>query len=141
MSPCHGEDRGFDSRQIRQRFISIRDGSVAQLVEHQTENLSVAGALPAWATILVNWVHYCVSFLFNKKPLADANGFIFVTGNYSWVSFGSSSSGRSMPILAIKSSTNFLARRYERSLLTLNKHGRSSYFLASAFSTGIVESA
>ena len=20
MSPCHGEDRGFDSRQIRQRF-------------------------------------------------------------------------------------------------------------------------
>ena len=50
MSPCHGEDRGFDSRQIRQRFIIITDGSVAQLVEHQTENLSVAGALPAWAT-------------------------------------------------------------------------------------------
>ncbi len=47
MSPCHGEDRGFDSRQIRQRFIIITDGSVAQLVEHQTENLSVAGALPA----------------------------------------------------------------------------------------------
>ena len=46
MSPCHGEDRGFDSRQIRQRFFK-EDGSVAQLVEHQTENLSVAGALPA----------------------------------------------------------------------------------------------
>ena len=46
MSPCHGEDRGFDSRQIRQRFIYV-SGSVAQLVEHQTENLSVAGALPA----------------------------------------------------------------------------------------------
>ncbi len=46
MSPCHGEDRGFDSRQIRQRFFK-GNGSVAQLVEHQTENLSVAGALPA----------------------------------------------------------------------------------------------
>ena len=114
MSPCHGEDRGFDSRQIRQRFIIITDGSVAQLVEHQTENLSVAGALPAWATILVNWVHYCVSFLFNKKPLADANGFIFHIKTY-WslfcVSFGSSPSGLGMPILAIKSSTSFLALR------------------------------
>ena len=69
MSPCHGEDRGFDSRQIRQRFIIITDGSVAQLVEHQTENLSVAGALPAWATIpkQVPWVKSGFYFLKNKK--------------------------------------------------------------------------
>ena len=81
MSPCHGEDRGFDSRQIRQRFIIITDGSVAQLVEHQTENLSVAGALPAWATTEYKIdINRCLFFcLLNaiKKPLADANGFIF----------------------------------------------------------------
>ena len=53
MSPCHGEDRGFDSRQIRQRFFK-KDGPVAQLVEQWTENPCVAGALPAWATIKVN---------------------------------------------------------------------------------------
>ena len=52
MSPCHGEDRGFDSRQIRQRFFKGNDGPVAQLVEQWTENPCVAGALPAWATIL-----------------------------------------------------------------------------------------
>lgn len=46
MSPCHGEDHGFDSRMVRQTFYFFK-GSVAQLVEHQTENLSVAGAIPA----------------------------------------------------------------------------------------------
>ncbi len=46
MSPCHGEDRGFDSRQIRQRR-----GPVAQLVEQWTENPCVAGSIPAWTTI------------------------------------------------------------------------------------------
>ena len=65
MSPCHGEDRGFDSRQIRQRFFK-EDGPVAQLVEQWTENPCVAGALPAWATILSKLIHESVSFLFSK---------------------------------------------------------------------------
>ena len=48
MSPCHGEDREFDSRQVRQ----ITQGPIAQLVEQKTENLRVAGSIPAWATSL-----------------------------------------------------------------------------------------
>ena len=62
MSPCHGEDRGFDSRQIRQRFFK-ESGPVAQLVEQWTENPCVAGALPAWATTSQNasirWMFFC----------------------------------------------------------------------------------
>jgi hypothetical protein len=40
MSPCHGEDRGFDPRQDRH-------GSIAQSVEQRTENPCVAGSIPA----------------------------------------------------------------------------------------------
>ena len=51
MSPCHGEDRGFDSRLVRHFFIKEDIyGPVAQLVEQRTENPCVAGAHPAWAT-------------------------------------------------------------------------------------------
>ena len=46
MSPCHGEDRGFDSLLVRHDC-----GPVAQLVEQRTENPCVAGSTPAWATI------------------------------------------------------------------------------------------
>ena len=45
MSPCHGEDREFDPRQIR------HDGPIAQLVEQGTENPCVEGSIPPWATI------------------------------------------------------------------------------------------
>ena len=41
MSPCHGEDRGFDPRRDRHY------GSIAQLVEQRTENPCVAGSIPA----------------------------------------------------------------------------------------------
>ena len=44
MSPCHGEDREFDPRQIRH-------GPIAQLVEQGTENPCVEGSTPPWATI------------------------------------------------------------------------------------------
>ena len=49
MSPCHGEDRGFDSRLVRQL-----QGPIAQLVEQGTENPCVAGSIPAWATRFEN---------------------------------------------------------------------------------------
>ena len=51
MSPCHGEDRGFDSRLVR------HCGPIAQSVEQRTENPRVAGSIPAWATIEKNMCH------------------------------------------------------------------------------------
>ena len=44
MSPCHGEDREFDPRQIR------HDGPIAQLVEQGTENPCVTGSIPVRGT-------------------------------------------------------------------------------------------
>lgn len=44
-SPCHGEDRGFDSRRDRQSEDWI--DSLAQSVEHLTFNQRVAGSSPA----------------------------------------------------------------------------------------------
>ena len=44
MSPCHGEDREFDPRQIRH-------GPIAQLVEQGTENPCVTGSIPVEGTI------------------------------------------------------------------------------------------
>ena len=44
-SACHAEDREFDSRRDRHY------GSVAQLVEHRTENPGVGGSIPLGATI------------------------------------------------------------------------------------------
>ncbi len=44
MSPCHGEDHGFDSRMVRQAFIYLKFGLVAQAVEQETENLRVGSA-------------------------------------------------------------------------------------------------
>ena len=79
MSPCHGEDRGFDSRQIRQRFIYIKNGPVAQLVEQWTENPCVAGALPAWATILIEASRKLDVFILYKKPSALTDGLMFRT--------------------------------------------------------------
>ena len=49
MSPCHGEDHGFDSRMVRQRFYNIY-GPVAQAVEQETENLRVGSANLSWTT-------------------------------------------------------------------------------------------
>lgn len=45
MSPCHGEDRGFDSRLFRHR------GPIAQLGEQRTENPCVDSSILSWATI------------------------------------------------------------------------------------------
>ena len=47
-SACHAEDREFDSRRDRHLFF----GSIAQSVEHKTENLGVGGSIPPGATIL-----------------------------------------------------------------------------------------
>ena len=44
-SDRHAEDREFDSRRDRHY------GSVAQLVEHRTENPGVGGSIPLGATI------------------------------------------------------------------------------------------
>ena len=44
MSPCHGEDRGFDSRLVRHFLLK---GLVAQLVEQGTENPRVGGSTPS----------------------------------------------------------------------------------------------
>ena len=46
-SACHAEDHGFESRTNRHSFY----GSVAQLVEHRTENPGVGGSIPLGATI------------------------------------------------------------------------------------------
>ena len=45
MPPCHGGGRGFESHPGRQF------ASVAQLVEHVTENHSVVGSIPTGGTI------------------------------------------------------------------------------------------
>ena len=63
MSPCHGEDREFDSRLVRQ------DASVAQLVEQGTENPCVAGSIPAWGTIKENAWRSPRFFLFGDTDL------------------------------------------------------------------------
>ena len=47
-SACHAEDREFDSRRDRHFF-----GSIAQSVEHRTENPGVGGSIPPGATILI----------------------------------------------------------------------------------------
>ena len=46
-SACHAEDREFDSRRDRHYFF----GSIAQSVEHRTENPGVGGSIPPGATI------------------------------------------------------------------------------------------
>src|SRR5690606_19723188 len=51
-SPCHGEGRGFESRQGRNGVpvVDRRPGQVAQLVERPPETRKVAGSTPALAT-------------------------------------------------------------------------------------------
>src|SRR5690606_19706759 len=51
-SPCHGEGRGFESRQGRNGVpvVDRRPGQVAQLVERPPEKRKVAGSTPALAT-------------------------------------------------------------------------------------------
>ena len=51
MSPCHGEDHGFDSRMVRQALFLKKYGPVAQAVEQETENLRVGSANLSWTTI------------------------------------------------------------------------------------------
>ena len=34
MSPCHGEDRGFDSRQIRQRFFKEKASTTIEALNN-----------------------------------------------------------------------------------------------------------
>ena len=68
MPPCHGGDRGFDSRLVRH----VR-GPVAQLVEQRTENPCVAGSIPAWATI----PKFC-------KKVSMKSAFFSFTKFYEW---------------------------------------------------------
>lgn len=53
-SPCHGEGRGFESRQGRNGVpvVDRRPGQVAQLVERPPEKRKVAGSTPALATVI-----------------------------------------------------------------------------------------
>ena len=55
-SACHAEDRGFKSRRNRHFFYkkrknNIEVGSVAQSVEHRTENPGVGSSILPGATI------------------------------------------------------------------------------------------
>ena len=60
-SPCHGEDRGFDSRRDRMNTYSVfitnlkSIGPVAQLVEQWIEAPCVGGSIPSRAINLIFW--------------------------------------------------------------------------------------
>ena len=52
MRPCHGRDRGFESRRLRQFLFNnfIRYGAIAQLGERLNRTQEVRGSTPLSST-------------------------------------------------------------------------------------------